>query len=98
SDLSAFSFPVPRTTSEKKDAPRDFRNANISLAAGLRLRSTPSCSCPRIEDIQSDSSRRKKVTGATLVGTTRRLPLPLLSSVAGCGESLPQATAPVRQS
>ena len=40
--------------------------------------------------IQSDSSRTKKVMGATLVGTTRRRPSPESSSVAGCGDSRPQ--------
>ena len=48
--------------------------------------------------IQSDSSRTKKVMGATLVGITRRLPSAESSSVAGCGDRRPQPTAPVRQS
>jgi len=48
--------------------------------------------------IHSAASRTKNVMGATLVGTTLR-PLPAeSSSIAGWGESLPQPTAPVRQS
>ena len=40
----------------------------------------------------------KKVMGATLLGTTQRLPSVGNSSVAGCGERRPQPIAPVRQS
>jgi hypothetical protein len=54
-------------------------------------------------DSQSESSRTKKVTGATLVGMTRRRgagsPSAVASaSVAGCGDRRPHPTAPVKHS
>ena len=47
--------------------------------------------------IHSASSRTKNVIGATLVGTTRRVPVELSWSMAGCGDRRPQPTAPVMQ-
>ena len=95
---SALSLPVPRTISAKKDAPRCLRNSNTCRAPSLKPRASGRSANGSCGDIQSASSRTKNVIGATLVGMTRRLPELESSSVAGCGDSRPQPTAPVRHS
>ena len=59
----------------------------------LRLHAAPGS---RRGIIQSASSRTKNAIGATLVGMTRRPRGDQASSVAGCGDSRPHPTAPVR--
>jgi len=84
--ISAFSLPLPRTMSAKKEAPRCRKKSRTSCALWLSPRpvfsaSEIGCSLSRrfCETcgfsrgiIQSASSRTKKVIGATLVGITRR--------------------------
>src|SRR5882762_9908004 len=96
---SALSLPVPLTTSMKNDAPRWRRNSKTWIAPSLRPRVAPPWSLEEWRGIiHSASSRAKKVTGATLVAMTRRLPWAESSSVAVWLVRRPQPTAPVRQS
>ena len=93
---SDFSLPVPRTISAKRQAPRCRSQSTTWRAPWLSpIASALSGACRG--DIQSASSRTKNVIGATLVGMTRRLPEAESSRVAGCGDSRPHPTAPVRQ-